>query len=113
VANPSISVALTLRKPIFRERKRMIFWSTIATSTAQSLTGATGDNRSLRMPTCVGYRPPADFSHAVLHDADLTEARICGSFRGTKLTRASLVRANLSLSDFLGPLHYEMSLEQI
>jgi uncharacterized protein YjbI with pentapeptide repeats len=54
-------------------------------------------------------RSPADFSHTVLHDADLTEARICGSFYGTKLTRASLVRANLSLSDFLGPSHYEMS----
>jgi uncharacterized protein YjbI with pentapeptide repeats len=33
----------------------------------------------------------ADFSHAVLRDADLTEARICGHFYGTKLVGASLV----------------------
>jgi uncharacterized protein YjbI with pentapeptide repeats len=54
-------------------------------------------------------RSPGDFSHAILHDADLTEARICGHFYGAKLVRASLVRAVLSLSDFLG---YEMSFSQ-
>ena len=51
----------------------------------------------------------ADFSHAVLRDADLTEARICGYFYGTKLVGASLVRADLSHSKFFGPKHYEMS----
>src|ERR1035437_8791860 len=54
-------------------------------------------------------RSLADFSHAVLHYADLLEARICGYFYGTKLRDASLVRADLSLSDFLGPKHYETS----
>src|SRR5450631_749767 len=53
--------------------------------------------------------PRADFSHAVLRDADLTEARICGYFYGTKLVGASLVQADLSHSNFLGPKHYEMS----
>jgi uncharacterized protein YjbI with pentapeptide repeats len=54
-------------------------------------------------------RSLADFSHAVLNSADLSEARICGYFYGTKLRDASLVRADLSLSDFLGPKHYEMT----
>jgi uncharacterized protein YjbI with pentapeptide repeats len=54
-------------------------------------------------------RSLADFSHAVLHNSDLSEARICGYFYGTKLRDASLVRADLSLSDFLGPKHYEMT----
>jgi uncharacterized protein YjbI with pentapeptide repeats len=54
-------------------------------------------------------RSLADFSHTVLHEADLSEARICGYFYGTKLRDASLVQADLSLSDFLGPRHYEMS----
>jgi uncharacterized protein YjbI with pentapeptide repeats len=54
-------------------------------------------------------RSPADFSHAVLNDADLCEAKICGQFYGTNLARASLVKADLSLSDFLGPVHYEMN----
>ena len=54
-------------------------------------------------------RSLADFSHAVLHNSDLSEARICGYFYGTKLRDASLVRADLSLSDFLGPKHYETS----
>jgi uncharacterized protein YjbI with pentapeptide repeats len=54
-------------------------------------------------------RSAADFSHAVLRDADLTEARICGHFYGTKLAGASLVHADLSLSDFMGPMHYEMN----
>jgi uncharacterized protein YjbI with pentapeptide repeats len=53
--------------------------------------------------------PRADFSHAVLHDADLTEANICGFFYGTKLVGASLVRADLCHSTFLGPKHYEMT----
>jgi len=53
--------------------------------------------------------PRAEFSHAVLRDADLTEARICGFFYGTKLVGASLVQADLSHSNFLGPKHYEMS----
>src|ERR1035437_1316972 len=54
-------------------------------------------------------RALADLSHAVLNNADLFEARICGYFYGTKLRDASLVRADLSLSDFLGPKHYETS----
>jgi uncharacterized protein YjbI with pentapeptide repeats len=54
-------------------------------------------------------RSPADFSHAALHDADLSHAQLCGYFYGTKLRSASLVQADLSLSDFLGPRHYEMS----
>jgi uncharacterized protein YjbI with pentapeptide repeats len=53
--------------------------------------------------------PRADFSHAVLRDADLTEARICGYFYGTKLVGASVVQADLSHSNFLGPKHYEMT----
>src|ERR1035437_1246103 len=54
-------------------------------------------------------RSLADFSHAVLHNSDLSEARICGYCYGTKLRDASLVRADFSLSDFLGPKHYEMT----
>jgi uncharacterized protein YjbI with pentapeptide repeats len=54
-------------------------------------------------------RSLADFSHTVLRDTDLTEARICGFFYGTKIGGASLVEADLSLSDFLGPKHYEMT----
>jgi uncharacterized protein YjbI with pentapeptide repeats len=53
--------------------------------------------------------PRADFSHAVLRDGDLTEARICGYFYGTNLVGASLVQADLSHSNFLGPKHYEMT----
>jgi uncharacterized protein YjbI with pentapeptide repeats len=52
----------------------------------------------------------ADFRHAVLNDADLTNARICGYFYGTRLGGASLMLADLSWSDFLGPTHHEMSL---
>jgi uncharacterized protein YjbI with pentapeptide repeats len=51
----------------------------------------------------------ADFRHTVLNDADLTEAQICGYFYSTKLGGASLIRANLSRSDFLVPTHYEMT----
>lgn len=51
----------------------------------------------------------ADFRHTVLSNADLTEARTCGYFFGTKLSEASLLRADLSQSDFLGPKHHEMS----
>jgi uncharacterized protein YjbI with pentapeptide repeats len=36
-------------------------------------------------------------------------ARICGYFYGTQLGGASLIKADLSHSDFLGPTHYEMS----
>jgi uncharacterized protein YjbI with pentapeptide repeats len=54
-------------------------------------------------------RPLADFSHAILRGANLAEARICGYFYGTKLVGASLVNADLSLSDFLGPVHHEMN----
>jgi uncharacterized protein YjbI with pentapeptide repeats len=54
-------------------------------------------------PRGTAERSPADFSHAVLFDADLSEARICGFFYGTKLRDASLVRADLSFSDFQGP----------
>lgn len=57
-------------------------------------------------------RSPGDFCHTILCDADLTEARICGHFYGAKLARTSLVRAVLSLSDFIGPLHYEMTFSQ-
>jgi uncharacterized protein YjbI with pentapeptide repeats len=64
--------------------------------------GTTGRRGSAR-------RSPADFSHAVLNDADLSEARIRGHFYGTKLARASLVNADRSLSDFPGPMHYEMN----
>jgi uncharacterized protein YjbI with pentapeptide repeats len=53
--------------------------------------------------------PRADFSHAVLTGADLTEAKICGYFYGTKLDGVSLVRADLSHSTFLGPKFYEMT----
>jgi uncharacterized protein YjbI with pentapeptide repeats len=52
----------------------------------------------------------ADFCHAVLNDADLTDARIYGYFYGTRLGDACLVRADLSWSDLLGPIHHEMSL---
>jgi uncharacterized protein YjbI with pentapeptide repeats len=52
-------------------------------------------------------RSLADFSHTVLRDADL--ARICGFFYGTKLVGASLVQADLSHSNFLGPKHHEMT----
>jgi uncharacterized protein YjbI with pentapeptide repeats len=51
---------------------------------------------------------PADFSHAVLLNADLSNAQVCGFFHGTKLRDASLLRADLSLSDFQGP-HFETS----
>ena len=54
-------------------------------------------------------RSLADFSHAVLNSADLSEARICGYFYGTKLVGAFLVQADLSFSDFLGPKRYEMT----
>jgi uncharacterized protein YjbI with pentapeptide repeats len=53
--------------------------------------------------------PRADFSHAALHDADLTEAKICGFFYGTKLVGAELAQTDLSHSIFLGPKHHEMS----
>jgi uncharacterized protein YjbI with pentapeptide repeats len=51
--------------------------------------------------------PRADFSHVALHDADLTEAKICGFFYGTKLVRARLCHADFSHSNFLGPKHYD------
>jgi uncharacterized protein YjbI with pentapeptide repeats len=51
--------------------------------------------------------PSADFSHAALHDADLTEATISGFFFGTKLVRARLCDADFSYSTFLGPKFYE------
>jgi uncharacterized protein YjbI with pentapeptide repeats len=54
-------------------------------------------------------RSLADFSHTVLRDADLSEARICGFFYGTKMVGACLRRADLSFSDFLGPKYYEMT----
>jgi uncharacterized protein YjbI with pentapeptide repeats len=53
-------------------------------------------------------RSPTDLSHAVLFNADLSDARICGFFYGTKLGDASLVRADLSFSRFQGP-HNETS----
>jgi len=52
---------------------------------------------------------PADFRHTVLSNADLTQARIRGQFYGTKLVSACLVRADLSLSIFLGPRDREMT----
>jgi len=54
-------------------------------------------------------RSLADFSHTVLRDADLLEARICGFFYGTKMVGACLRRADLSFSDFLGPKYYDVS----
>jgi len=54
-------------------------------------------------------RSLADFSHAVLRDADLTEARICGFFYGTKMVGACLQRADLTFSDFLGSKYYDVS----
>jgi uncharacterized protein YjbI with pentapeptide repeats len=54
-------------------------------------------------------RSPADFSHVVLFDANLSKSRVCGFFYGTKLRDAALEQADLSNSDFLGPKYYEMS----
>jgi uncharacterized protein YjbI with pentapeptide repeats len=54
-------------------------------------------------------RSLANFSHTFLHDADLSEARICGFFYGTKMVGACLRRADLSFSDFLGPKYYDVS----
>jgi len=54
-------------------------------------------------------RSAADLSYTALQDTDLTGSRICGLFYGTKLARASLVGADLSLSDFSGPMHHDMS----
>jgi uncharacterized protein YjbI with pentapeptide repeats len=51
--------------------------------------------------------PRADFSHAALHDADLTGATISGFFFGTKLVRTRLCHADLSYSNFLGPKFHE------
>ena len=84
------------RQPVFayadmrRASARLVEWGTAA------LRGS--PQRSL-----------ADFSHAALHNSDLSEARICGYFYGAKLRDASLVRADLSLSDFLGQKRYEMT----
>jgi uncharacterized protein YjbI with pentapeptide repeats len=47
--------------------------------------------------------PRADFSHAALHEVDLTEAKISGFFSGTKLFGACLCHADLSYSTFFGP----------
>jgi uncharacterized protein YjbI with pentapeptide repeats len=54
-------------------------------------------------------RSPADLSHVVLFDANLSKSRICGFFYGTKLRDASLEQADLSHSDLWGPKYYEMS----
>jgi uncharacterized protein YjbI with pentapeptide repeats len=51
----------------------------------------------------------ADLAHAVLTDADLTEAQIRGCFYGTRMGGSTLVRANFCNSDFLGPKYHEMS----
>ena len=51
----------------------------------------------------------ADLGHAVLSDSDLTEARICGDFYGTRLGSVSLMRADLSWSELLGPMYHEVS----
>jgi uncharacterized protein YjbI with pentapeptide repeats len=71
-------------------------------SAKQVVWGVPGPRSSLEPPR-------ADFSYAVLRDADLTEARISGYFYGTKLVGASLVQADLSHSNFLGPKHCEMT----
>ena len=71
-------------------------------SAKQVVWGVPGPRSSLEPPR-------ADFSHAVLRDANLTEARIYGYFYGAKLVGASLVQADLSHSNFLGPKHYEMT----
>jgi hypothetical protein len=56
-------------------------------------------------------RSLADFSHAFLHHADLSQARICGFFHGAKFVDSCLVEADLSFSDFMGsPKHYETTL---
>jgi uncharacterized protein YjbI with pentapeptide repeats len=53
-------------------------------------------------------RSPADFSHAFLHDADLSQAQICGYFYATKLVDVSMVQSDLSVSDLMGsPKHCE------
>jgi uncharacterized protein YjbI with pentapeptide repeats len=54
-------------------------------------------------------RVPADLSHAGLTDSDLTEAQIYGYFYGTRLGGSTLVGADLSKSEFLGPKHHDMS----
>jgi uncharacterized protein YjbI with pentapeptide repeats len=82
------------RQPVFA------FADLRRTSAKQVTWGAPGP-RDLLEP------PRADFSHAALHDADLTEASICGFFYGTKLVRARLCHADLSYSNFLGPKFYE------
>src|SRR5450759_910575 len=50
-------MVLILLKPISQEPKQTTFWSIIVVSTAQTLMGAVGDNRYLRMQTCVEHRP--------------------------------------------------------
>ncbi|WP_172842776.1 pentapeptide repeat-containing protein [Bradyrhizobium erythrophlei] len=55
-------------------------------------------------------RVAADFSHARLTHADLTKAQICGFFYGSDLRNTSLVEADLSFSDFVGPnFSFDMS----
>jgi uncharacterized protein YjbI with pentapeptide repeats len=45
-----------------------------------------------------------------LKDADLTNAQVCGYFYGTRFSGASLVQADLSFSDFIGPnYNFEMN----
>jgi uncharacterized protein YjbI with pentapeptide repeats len=46
--------------------------------------------------------PRADFSHAALHDADLTGATISGFFHGTKMFCTRLCQADLSYSAHSG-----------
>ena len=82
------------RRPVFafadlrRSSARQVIWGTL---------GARDGSESTQ----------ADFSHAALHDADLTEAKVCGFFYGTKLVRARLCHADFSHSNFPGPKHYE------
>ena len=51
----------------------------------------------------------ADLSHTVFGDADLTNANICGYFFGANLRGARLVEANLSHSNFTGPMRCELT----
>jgi uncharacterized protein YjbI with pentapeptide repeats len=61
--------------------------------------GAPGDRDSTDRIT-------ADFRHTTLKNADLTGAQICGFFYGSNMGNSSLVEADLSFGDFIGPNCY-------
>jgi uncharacterized protein YjbI with pentapeptide repeats len=60
-------------------------------------------------PRCSEAELVADFAHTALNDSDLTAAKIFGSFYGTRMGGACLLQTDLSRSEFLGPMHHEMS----